>query len=311
MKVLAVCALSAALSLSAWAAGRRTYPLNVPAAGVQSVRFDVQQGDFVLRGDPSVSQIEMHVSIDRFYLFKLGEENILKKLIKISGEGTPELTVSTALDPSWKNWGRAEYPIDFEIVVPPTLKINVRDTSGKIVISGMNAAVDVTDTSGTLTARNLRGALKVNKDSGDILIDDIAGPTWIASHSGQMHLRQVGELTIESSEGNIDLTGAQSVHITNRSGNVRISEVARTVDIEDDSGEIVLSAIDGEASVADTSGNIRARRTGALKIHDTSGDISVDTAPAVHVLAKQSGQVRVKNVAGDVDVPKGITLKRE
>src|SRR5437868_1522661 len=93
-------------------AGRRShgYTMDIPATNVRSITFDVQEGDLVIRGDPNATAVQMHVSIDRYWLFRLGEEGILKRLIKVSGEGTPELKIVTYIEPSWRNYGRAEYP---------------------------------------------------------------------------------------------------------------------------------------------------------------------------------------------------------
>ena len=63
--------LAFALVLPALAGDRKGYAMNVPAAGVESVVFDVQEGDFVLRGDPTATEVRMNVSIDRAWIFKL------------------------------------------------------------------------------------------------------------------------------------------------------------------------------------------------------------------------------------------------
>lgn len=42
--------LALAFVLPAFAGDRKSYPMNLPAAGVESVVFDVQEGDFVVRG---------------------------------------------------------------------------------------------------------------------------------------------------------------------------------------------------------------------------------------------------------------------
>jgi hypothetical protein len=104
-----------------WASDRKTYPMDIPAGAVRAINFDVQEGEFVVRGDPTATSVSMRVSIDRFWIFRLGEEGILKRLIKISGEGTSQLTIATDLPRSLANWGRAEYPIDFEVVVPASI----------------------------------------------------------------------------------------------------------------------------------------------------------------------------------------------
>ncbi len=306
--------LSLALLLSsplAEAARRKTYPMNVPAAGVQAITFKVQEGDFVVRGDANIKEVRMNVSIDRMWIFKLGEQDILKRLIKISGEGTDHVTIVTDIPRSIANWGRAEYPIDFEVVVPAGAKLEIEDTSGKIEVAGMRGDVVVRDGSGTFWARDLAGGLDLVKESGDIRVERVAGPTSIQSHSGQMTLRGLQALDIKESDGNIDASQLASASIHNKGGNVKVTSVAGELQIDDDSGELVIANVRGALEIRDTSGQIRTQSTGAVTIRDSSGDVTIRNAPAVRVLEKESGAVKISQVSGSVEAPPGIEIKRQ
>jgi DUF4097 and DUF4098 domain-containing protein YvlB len=310
MKSAALALLMLVFATLSFAASRRGYTMDVPAANARSITFDVQEGDLIIRGDPAATSVHMRVSIDRYWLFRLGEEGILKKLVKVSGEGTPELKIVTEIEPSWRNYGRAEYPIDFEVVVPAGAVLSIRDTSGKIEVSDINSAVDVHDSSGTLDVRHVKGPLSIDKESGDVRVQDVLGTTTIASRSGQLHFLRVGELNVTASDGNLDVNDAGSARLVNKGGNIRVSGVNGNVHIDDDSGEIVVSQVGGDVDIRDTSGQIRASHVGALTVDDTSGDLVVDGARSVNVRTKESGQVKVKNVSGEVNIPPGITLAR-
>jgi hypothetical protein len=296
---------------AASAATRKTYPMNVPAAGVRAVTFKVQEGDFVLRGDPAAHEIRMNVSIDRTWVFKLGEQDILQRLITVTGQGTDELTIATDIPRAISNWGRAQYPIDFEIVVPAGVRLVVVDTSGKIEVSDLRGDVSVHDGSGTFSARGLSGNLDLEKQSGDILVEDVAGQTNLLSRSGQMKLRRLQGLDIRDSDGNIDVQQVGTASIHNRGGNLRVSEASGNVTIDDEAGEIVVSGVKGILDIRDTSGQIRADHTGAITIRDTSGDIRVQDASHVRILTKESGQVKLRSISGLVEVPPGITVSRQ
>jgi hypothetical protein len=298
------------VSIFSFAADRKTYPMDIPAAGVKTITFDVQEGEFVLHGSPDVKTIGMHVSIDRTWIFRLGEEGILKKLIKVSGEGTDHVTVVTDIPRSISNWGRAEYPIDFDVVVPEGAVLQVRDTSGIIRITDMKAPVDIHDGSGTLSVVGVQGDVTIAKDSGDIIVERVNGMTKIDSKSGQMKLRNLAQVDIEHSDGNLDLTDVGTAHVRNNSGNLRITTGSGPLDIDDESGEIYIADVRGDIKIRDTSGQIRVLRSGAVTINDTDGDITVQQAPSVAVLQKESGQVKVSEISGAVSVPPGIELKR-
>ncbi|MDP9263373.1 MAG: DUF4097 domain-containing protein [Acidobacteriota bacterium] len=301
--------LALAFVLPATASDRKSYPMNVPAAGAESVVFDVQEGDFVLRGDPVATEIRMNVSIDRAWIFKLGEEGILHKLITVSGQGTKELKITTDIPRAISNWGRAQYPIDFEVVIPAGMKVRLHDTSGKVELVAVRGDVETDDGSGTLAVWQLGGALRLRKQSGDIRVEEVRGPTVINSHSGQIHLARLNALEVEASDGNLDVSDVASARIHNRGGNISVQRVKGDVEIDDDSGEIVVADVAGAVHIRDTSGQIRTARTGAVTIQDTSGDVTVVQAASLHINAKESGEVMVRSVEGQVEAAPGVKVK--
>ena len=298
-----------AFVLSAFAADRKSYPMNVPAGGADRVVFDVQEGDFVLRGDPAATEVRMNVSIDRAWIFKLGEEGILHKLITVSGRGTRELKIMTDIPRAISNWGRAQYPIDFEVVVPTGMKVLLHDTSGKIELVAVQGDVEIDDGSGTLAVWQLGGALRVHKQTGDIRVEDVRGATVINSHSGQTHLARLNALEVEDSDGNLDVSDVASARIHNRGGNISVQRVKGDLEIVDDSGEIVVADVAGAVQIRDTSGQIRTARTGAVIIQDTSGDVTVVQAASLHINAKESGEVMVRGMRGPVEAAPGVKVK--
>jgi DUF4097 and DUF4098 domain-containing protein YvlB len=309
-QIIAGIILGCFLSVSSMAAERKSYPMNVRADGVQRIVFDVQEGDFVLRGSPDAKEIRMMVSIDRMWIFKLGEQDILKRLISISGEGSPEVTIRTDIPRGILSFGRAAYPIDFEIVVPERANLSVRDTSGKIEIEDMQGNVAAQDGSGTVSFWNLRGGLSLRKQSGDVKTRDISGVAMIDSETGQMNLQDMGELEIRDANGNITVVGASSARIRSRGGNLRVSNVKGNVQVDNESGEIILSRIGGSVDVRDTSGQIRTADTGPLTIRDTSGDITVRRAASLNVAAKESGAIAAGGISGSLTVPASFKVKQ-
>jgi hypothetical protein len=296
------------ISIPLSAADRKGYPMDVSAEGVQKIVFDVQEGNFVLRGDRNTKEIHIMASIDRMWIFKLGEQDILKRLIKISGEGTSEVTVRTDIPRGISSFGRAEYPIDFEIVAPDHARLELRDTSGTIQITDMQGDVAIQDGSGTVALRHLNGRVTLNKQSGDVKISDILGTVTIERETGQMDIRRTGPLEIRDANGNLTIADAASASVRSRGGNLRVSDVKGNLEVDNQSGEIVIKRIGGSVDVQDTSGQIRAEDTGPLSIRDTSGDITVRRAASLHVLEKESGQIAAGGITGLIQIPPGFKL---
>jgi hypothetical protein len=305
--VVAVLCFSAAV---AWAKSDHLYPMDVPVTSEHTVAFNVQEGEFILRGDPNATSIRMEVSIDRFFIFRLGEKGILQKLIKVTREAD-SVSIATDIPRSIANWGRAEYPIDFVVVVPAGMNIKLHDTSGIIEVSDVTGEVAIEDGSGTLKAARLGGSLQIVKDSGDVSVQQVKGATRIDSRSGQMRFENVADLSVVNSEGNLYVANAQSAEIHNGSGNVQVIGVTGALALHDSSGEIVVRDVHGTVDITDTSGQIRASNVGAITIGDTDGNITVENAPRLKVTQKESGEVMVRNVNGDVAVPSNIKVKRK
>jgi len=295
---------------SAWAKSDHSYRMDVPLTSERTVNFDVQEGEFILRGDPSATAVRMEVSIDRFFIFRLGEQDILKKLIKVTHDNGDSVTIATDIPKSIANWGRAEYPIDFTVIVPANMNIRVHDTSGLVDLSDLAGNVTIDDGSGTLTASRLSGNLRITKESGDIRIEQVRGETKINSRSGQMHLADLGRLEIDNSEGNLTVANIDSGDIHNGSGNVHVTGAKSALKLVDTSGEIVVRQIGGAVDIQDTSGQIRVSDAGAVTIRDTDGNVTVENAHSLKVTDKESGEVMVRNVTGPVDVPSSVKLKR-
>jgi hypothetical protein len=285
--------------------------MDIPLTSERTINFNVQEGEFVLRGDPSATSVHVEVSVDRFFLFRLGEQDILKRLIKVTHNTPESMTVSTDIPRSIASWGRAEYPIDFSVVVPGSMNIQLHDTSGIIEMSDLGGDVDIDDSTGTVTVSRLRGNLHIIKQSGDVRVSDVTGETRINNRSGQMNFERLGKLAVEASEGNLVITSVDSADVHNGSGNVRVMGIKGALTLQDTSGEIIVSNVQGPVAITDTSGQIRIRNTGAVTIRDTDGNITVESAAGLKVTQKESGDVRVRQVGGQIDVPANIKLKRK
>ena len=196
-------------------------------------------------------------------------------------------------------------------MVPASIPLHVRDMSGIIRISHVNATVDVYDGSDTLTISDVHGAVTVAKDSGDIQVERVDDVTTITSKTGQMKLRDLARVQIQESDGNLEVVNTGPARIHNKGGNLRVSHVKGALEIEDESGEIQVSDVEGDVKIRDASGQIRVSRAGAILIDDTDGDIIVRHAASISVRQKESGQVKVSAISGSVEVPPKIQLHRE
>lgn len=141
-------------------------------------------------------------------------------------------------------WGSNRYLyMDLEIVVPDTMTLDVRDSSGDLSLRRVGA-VTVQDSSGDI---EVSGAVSVElKDSsGDIDLDDISADVVVVADSS-------GDIRGENIGGSV-LVARDS------SGDIRFRDVGEDFLVErDSSGDIVANTIAGDFGVLkDGSGSIR------------------------------------------------------
>lgn len=163
--------------------------------------------------------------------------------LDVSAGGTARIaTVMPEVD--WSGWGSNRYLyVDLQIVVPESMSLDVRDSSGDVSMRRVGA-VSVQDSSGDI---EIRGAVSVElqDSSGDIEVQDISGDVVVVSDSS-------GDIRGENIQGNV-LVARDS------SGDIRFRDVGQNFVVErDSSGDIVANTVAGDFSVLkDGSGSIR------------------------------------------------------
>ena len=145
----------------------------------------------------------------------------------------------------WSLFGNSYAWLDLQIEIPQDLKLEVKDSSGDILLKNI-AAVQLQDSSGDIEIENARGPVSIRDSSGDIDIDEAAG-----------------DITIEvDSSGDIYASNIKGSVLVKRdsSGDIRVSHVSENVVVErDSSGDIRVTDIGGDFSVLkDGSGDIRS-----------------------------------------------------
>jgi len=117
--------------------------------------------------------------------------------------------------------------LDFDVVVPDNVPLEVEDGSGDMTIENVGPA-EVTDGSGDMTIRNVGGNLSVHDGSGDMKLENITGDVRITDGSGEIEVLGAGSVDIgNDGSGSVDIRNVKrDVHIGNKgSGSVDVSDV--------------------------------------------------------------------------------------
>ena len=122
--------------------------------------------------------------------------------------------------------------------VSGTGELRIDDSSGEILVHGVNGAVSIDDSSGGIEVRDVTGDVEVDDGSGEVDLSDIRGSVRVRDGSGGIDVAEVeGDVVIgDDGSGSIDVRdvrGDFSVR-SDGSGGIRYSGVGGTVDIPAD-----------------------------------------------------------------------------
>jgi len=157
---------------------------------------------------------------------------------------------------SWFSMGNNYLGMDLKIEVPQNLPLDVRDSSGDILLKDLTA-LQIHDSSGDIEAENVTGPLGIRDSSGDITIDGATGDITIESDSsGDIEIMEIdgNVLVMSDSSGDIEVTGVTGDFVVERDSSGDISAESIGGDyrvLRDGSGEITSRDVKGTIEIPD------------------------------------------------------------
>lgn len=146
--------------------------------------------------------------------------------------------------------------MDLTIEVPEDLALDVRDSSGDMLLENI-AAVQIKDSSGDIEVENARSSVSVSDTSGDIEIESTDGDLTIESDSsGDIEAMDInGTVLVKSdSSGDIEVVDVSGDVVVERdsSGDIEAKDVAGDFRVlKDGSGDIRSSGVEGVVDIPD------------------------------------------------------------
>lgn len=247
--------------------------LDFDAKGLAQFKLDTGAGDLVVEGVPGLARVEVRgkacaseeKALASIQLFQQREGDVATVGTKIPDEGF-----------TWSLFSSHYAYMDVRVRTPSGLKLDLRDSSGDVDISGLTAGLTVKDSSGDLALHDLVGGVRVTDTSGDITARAISGDfTVVSDSSGDIRVEDVKGSAIveEDSSGDVTLrkiTGDARVD-RDSSGDIEFSEIGRDAVVgADGSGEVVADNVRGNFTVGAKSGN-----GGEIRQHNVTGEVTL------------------------------------
>jgi hypothetical protein len=217
----------------------------VNASGATLLKIDARAGMLRVTGRTDITEVRVRGTA------RASRKGLLDDIKLEATRNGSEVEVRVIMpdynDRGWNNgWDNSNAVLDLVIETPATLPVDIEDTSGDMTVETVSAKVRIDDNSGNIRVR----------DTGDLRISDSSGGIDIRGVKGSVDI-------VEDSSGEIevyDVTGSVRVG-RDSSGSIDVSRVGGDFVVErDGSGSIDYDGVKGKVDVPSKDRYRRGRR---------------------------------------------------
>ncbi|HVT33121.1 MAG TPA: hypothetical protein VHE32_10765 [Rhodanobacteraceae bacterium] len=245
--------------------------IDLDAKGLDVLKLDTGAGDLVVEGVAGLARVEVRGKACA------SQEDALAQIQFAQQREGAVANVGTRIPEIDGRLFANDYAyMDVHVRMPAGLRLDLRDSSGDLEVSGLTAGVSVKDSSGDIRLHDLGGAVDVTDTSGDIIARKISGDfTVLSDSSGDIVADDVKGSAIvkEDSSGDIELrhVGGDARVDRDSSGDIAFVDIGRDAIVGvDGTGEITADGVKGGFTVGAKSGN-----GGAIRHHGVAGKVSL------------------------------------
>jgi len=283
------------------------------AVGLLGQEADVDQRYFTVDVEPVVD-VAVHVDVDHEVVVDVQ----MRSSDACSFEADQSLSLAASLSEALAiNVGSGDLRIEGVAGLDEVRAVGRLCASDEELFDNLGLTLEETRQGIILSAhypeqRNWRGNRKA---SIDLTVQVPLGMvTDVDDSSGDMTITGTGDLRIDDSSGNIDVSAIEGfVRIDDSSGGIEVRDVMGDVSIEDGSGGIDVDDVRGSVLLDDGSGGIRVSEvgldvvveddgSGSIRVENVGGDFRVDD--------DGSGSISHSGVEGEVSIPQDKKRKR-
>lgn len=237
----------------------RSFDRTLTITGSPILRLSHRNGDIRVRGQAG-NEFRVHATI-RVSAVSRSEASALADRIQIDVESTPTgVTVATRY-PDYRRQERdLSFSVDYDVLVPDRMPIDVRNQFGDISVTGMKGSASILNASGRVTAADGSGRYDVQNAFGAI---DVA--------------RLLGDLTIRGANGSVSATSVTgAISVANRFGTVTVSTIKGDALVNNSNGNVEATGITGNADLRATFGVITLRNVAKdARVENANGAITL------------------------------------
>ncbi|MBI5032801.1 MAG: DUF4097 family beta strand repeat protein [Chloroflexi bacterium] len=188
--------------------------------------------------------------------------------------------------------------------VPRAATLSISRCEADVRIDDLSGHVELEHIDGDVTLRNLRGETIVRDLDGSLAAKDVTSLKSDGSLDGDVALRDVANVHIESVEGDISLTEVSAALVNQVAGDF----VARGVKaLKGDGvweGDAVLHSVQA-SEINEVEGDVSLSDIGAFKSRSVGGDLSAQNIRSAFAIEQVEGDISIRESSGQIMIERG------
>lgn len=304
--------------LQAW--GReeytRTFDKTVPWHAGEHVSVDHRFGDVTVRthaGNDIAIHADIKVSASNANQAKTFADRV-EILVEPDGSEVSIRTRYPQMEGFLTVFNSCSYVVRYEITVPETAPLEVRNAFGSVFVTGLKADSQIETSHGGIEFHDGRGTQHLTTSFANVKLVNNTGDVEIETANGGVDAEDVaGDLTIHDRFGSVTIARAtKGVTVTDANGAVNLTDSGGNGDVKNSFGAVAVHGFRGDLAVANANGRVEATNVqGAAQLNTTFGEVKfADIGRQLSIHASNStvtgqrvgGAVTIDNSFGQVTV---------
>ena len=307
-----------------WELLDRNYPRDFPHEEIRFDRVDKIEircpaGDIEVEraapgnNDGRSSQIRIQPAIRVYHKNKGKAEEIRQRMKIVTAAETESPGAGKAGDPGVQpqlekrlrieiNPGE-DFPlqrarVNFKVVIPETVELNVRTRYGDIAINGCGKNISLDSKQGDISVKQVDTDLKINHRNGRVTLSQVKGNIDLSANYSRIKINNASALKLNCSKSNVFISGVETL--------TRIEYAAYSSLTMEESSGLIFAGRQTKIKLKKIHRQIRIKNAHQpIIMSEISGDIFIDASNCrIDLEQIASGEVAVKNAYNAVAMDK-------
>ncbi len=231
--------------------------------------------------------------------------------------GTSEVSIRTKYPEragSFMGFHNISYYVRYELTIPETAPLEVRNSFGAVSVTGVKANAEITTSHGAIDFHNGRGTQRLENSFATVSVTNNVGDVNVETSNGSVDAEDVsGALAVRDRFANVTVARAsKGVSITNSNGAVQVSDSGGVGNVKNSFGDVTVHGFKGDLTVDNANGRVEATNVeGGAQLNTTFGEVRfADVGRQLSIRANNSrisgqragGPLTIDNSFGPVTV---------